>query len=392
MSEPLVVGYLRSHSAADLLRDHGVKFAIGTRGYKASLNYDQLLAKDSDPLACECRGLILATVDGAPLPTEGVVGDTNVMARPMDRFFNHGSGAAPAIDLEHAESRVFEKLDGTLCIVYWDQFAREWCVATRAVCDADRTIDGFADHTFRTLFEAALREHRKLAFIEFTARLFPLWTYCFELTTPRNRIIVDNRESRLHVLAIRSNLDGHEYCPLNANDSGVPPCPSHPLTSLADLLAFVNSRAPSESEGVVVRLPGFRRVKIKSIAYAAAARMKESVSASPRGLLECVLLGQDADVFPMLPQYMQTAGAKIKSELADWISRYDAAYPRLAAECGGDRKTMALAVQRDALWIAPMMERFAGKVDSAQSWIDRQRRPDGWGDTFLDNLAARIAA
>ncbi len=159
-----------------------------------------------------------------------------------------------------------------------------------------------------------------------------------------------------------------------------------------DLLAFVNSRAPSESEGVVVRLPGFRRVKIKSQAYAAAARMRESVSASPRGLLECVLLGQDGDVFPMLPTYMQTAGARIRDEFGAWVERYDDAYPRLAAEAAGDRKTMALAVQRDGYWIAPMMERFAGKVTSTRAWVDRAKRPEGWGDTFLDNLAARVAA
>ncbi len=202
-NEPLVVEYLRTHSAADLLAAHGVKLSSGTRGYKASLNYDQLQAKDSDPLACECRGLILATPDGRPLPTDGVVGETIVMARPMDRFFNHGAGAAPAVDIEHPESRVFEKLDGTLCIVYWDQHAREWCVATRAVCDADRTIDGFGEHTFRTLFEHALREHVGLSFDAFTEKLFSLWTYCFELTTPQNRIVVDNRESKVHCLAIR---------------------------------------------------------------------------------------------------------------------------------------------------------------------------------------------
>ncbi len=390
---PLVVEYLRTHSAAELLAEHGVKFAIGTRPYKASLNYDQLLAKDSNPLACECRGLILATPDGSPLPTSGVIGATMVMARPMDRFFNHGAGAAHPLDLAHPDTRIFEKLDGTLCIVYFDDHCGEWCVATRAVCEADRAIDGFGEHTFRTLFEMALAEHLDAGFAEFTRELRSGHTYCFELTTPQNRIVVDNRVSKIHTLAIRSRARGTEYCPTSDADLLlVPPCPSWPLRSLTDLLAFVNSRPPSESEGVVVRLPGFKRVKVRSQAYAAAARMKESVSASPRGLLECILLGQDYDVFPMLPAYMQTAGSKLKDDLAAWVASYDDAYPRLASEAGGDRKTMALAVQRDGFWIAPMMERFGGKCDSTRAWIDRAKRPEGWGDTFLDNLAALVAA
>lgn len=401
--EPLVIDYLRTHSAAELLRDHGVKFAIGTRPYKASLNYDQELVKDENLLARECRGLILATPDGSSFPvvngssaakrsgSTDIIGETIVLARPMDRFFNYGAGAAPAIDLVHPESRVFEKLDGTLCIVYFDIHAREWCVATRSVPDADRTIDGFGEHTFGTLFEHALMEHLGETFTSLVNGLRHQYTYCYELTTPQNRLVVDTKEPKVHTLAIR-HLNGDEVCPTTDRfEHAVPVCPSWPLRSPEDLFAFVNSRPPSESEGVVVRLPGFRRVKVKSIAYRASAKLRDEVRPGPRGLLECVLVGQDEDVFPMLPEYMQKAGAKIKTAFEAWVAKYDAAYPRLFAESGGDRKRMAVVVQRDGFLIGPMMELFSGRCTSTRGWVDRARKPEGWGDAFLDNLVTQIS-
>ena len=91
---PLVVEYLKTHTAAELMAEHGVKFSIGTRPHKASLNYDQLASRQNDPLACECRGLVLCTPDGSPLPREGVIGETVVLAQAFDRFFNHAGPLA----------------------------------------------------------------------------------------------------------------------------------------------------------------------------------------------------------------------------------------------------------------------------------------------------------
>src|SRR5271165_4556749 len=68
----LVQEYLLNHSFSDLIREHGVYASFSKSGHKFSLNYDQLEAKESDPLAQECRGLILAREDGATIT--GVVG------------------------------------------------------------------------------------------------------------------------------------------------------------------------------------------------------------------------------------------------------------------------------------------------------------------------------
>lgn len=203
MSNPLVLDYLLTHSLADLFAEHGVRASISTANpYKASFNYDQIAARNDDPLAAQCRGLVLTTADATPFPTSGPCGELFVLARPMDRFFNlgHGPGGSAVVsddELSHPDARVYEKLDGTLCIVYYDPFLPvgrddrgspaeygDWCVATRSVADADRVIDGFGDHTFRSLFEEALVD-AGTTWRELTESLDIRTTYCFELTSPR---------------------------------------------------------------------------------------------------------------------------------------------------------------------------------------------------------------
>ncbi len=60
----LVQKYLETHSFANLAAEHGVYASFSKSGHKFSLNYDQIEAKESDPLAQECRGLILSALDG----------------------------------------------------------------------------------------------------------------------------------------------------------------------------------------------------------------------------------------------------------------------------------------------------------------------------------------
>lgn len=399
MSQPLVLDFLHSHSLADLFTHHAVKSSIGARPYKASLNYDQIAAREDDELACQCRGLVVATRDGSPIPTEGPVGDLVVLARSFDRFFNLGQQHAAKVDPAHPETRVFEKLDGTLVIVYWDTHAREWCAATRAVPDADRPIDGFGDHTFRTLFEHAIAQHfHGTTWEQFVRPLRRGWTYSFELTTPRNRIVVDNRASRVHLLAVR-DPDGLERCPLDLPASErldlAPVATSHSVSTMAALQAFVNARAPAEAEGVVMRgpAPHFHRVKVKSAAYVAAHRARDSACASPRALLHVILEGQEDDVFPLLPAHTRSEGERLRVRLGAWLADTNAAYARLRSAHGDDRKSFAVSVQGEGRWIAPMMSLWQGQVQDARGWLMRAKRTDGtWPDSFLDNVLQSACA
>jgi hypothetical protein len=386
--------YLLGHTFDQLAREHGVYASLSADGRKASLTYDQIEARETDPLASQCRGLVLARAGHEPFAPGAVVGPTRVVARPFDRFFNHGQhGADAAAMLGRPGTRVCEKVDGTLCIVYFDEHQGRWHVATRSVPEADKPIGGMAGSTdrsmtFRGLFERALDESHGLTFDAFSAALRPEVTYLFELATPYNLVLVHYPRCSAHFLGARLR-DGTELHPDEFAQLPTPHAPSHPCASMDDLLALVTARPPTESEGVVVVDAGFRRVKVKSPAYVALHGLKDSVANSPRRLMELILLGREDDAFPLLPATVREHGELMRARYAAAVRRIDDAYDRLIAEATGDnpRKAFALAVQREKLPIAPMMARYIGQCTSLRGWVDSKRNGDGsWPDGFLDTL------
>ena len=113
MSELLVQSFLRTHSFRDLSAEHGVYATLSASGRKASLTYDQIEARESDPLACQCRGLVIGKTNGEVIDPQAPLGDTVVLARPFDRFFNHGQQGMDAGHLVGLTgTRVYEKADG----------------------------------------------------------------------------------------------------------------------------------------------------------------------------------------------------------------------------------------------------------------------------------------
>ena len=100
----LVQKYLETKTFGDLKRDYGVNISFSKSGHKFSLNYDQLESKEDNLLSQQCRGLILAAVDGHSFNDQAIEvngrlnydhlcpGETTVLCYGMDRFFNLGQG------------------------------------------------------------------------------------------------------------------------------------------------------------------------------------------------------------------------------------------------------------------------------------------------------------
>ena len=293
----LVQEYLLTHSFGELAREHGVYASFNETGYKFSLNYDQIEAKESNPLAQECRGLVLARSYGSflvtrknasPLVLDKIVpGHTTVLAYPMKRFFNHGQGAAADVNWSDPNLAILEKLDGTLCIVYWDKFIHQWCVATRSVSEADLVMDNGV-FTFRTLFEKAVKDTLGISFFNylrdddsFVKRLNINYTYCFELTTPYNRIVVNYTNCGITLLAARNMQTMQEENPAVIGKAiGVPVVQAHTYTTVEELLNWVSSLNPLEHEGVVVRDSNFNRIKVKNAAYVAYNKLHDRLGSS----------------------------------------------------------------------------------------------------------------
>jgi hypothetical protein len=342
--------FLLTGSTVDLEAQHGVVARV--HGHKASFNYDPLVAKDDDPIAIEARGLILG-VQVQTFPVDKPIG-TYVVARGFDRFFNLGQPCAAEIDWSTA--RYLEKVDGTLCLVYHDR--GQWHVATRGVPEADLPVNT-SEFTFRGLFERALGDMVGLSFEEWSGTyLNTLCTYLFELCTPVNQVVVPQRDFRLWLLGARVTATGREMDP-SGFDVLIPAVPSHSLSGLETMLEFVGQRPGLAHEGLVVVDSCWRRVKAKNPEYVVLHRVVTNVVSSNRLLLELVLSEQCDDVFPSLPEYVQSRVLETRTSVQKWASEVDHWYARTLAHVSSafaqeehgsreHRKQFALFLQSEA--------------------------------------------
>lgn len=416
----LVQEFLKNKTFGDLVRDHGVYCSFSKTGHKWSLNYDQIEAKESDPLAQECRGLILSCEDGHSLLASAVEingrknydhispGVTKILAFPMKRFFNHGQGSAASIDFTDPNLQVLEKLDGTLCIVYHDPFMEQWCVATRSAPEADILMDN-GIFTFRTLFEKAVQETCAMTFEALSKALDKHYTYCFELTTPYNRIVVNYSNNGITLLAVRGLMTHQElkfdhFLIAEQLGRAVPLVQAHTYTCMSDLVNWVSSLNPMEHEGVVVRDAQFNRIKVKNAAYVAYNKVRDTLAASERNCVELILAEKDDDVVSFLPEEIVKNLQNIKIGVKAFIQEYDEQYRFIRAEANlqavDDKKAFALTIKstnnalkdqkKKELWSAPFFQIFDGKASSMKDFIQKSRKDGTWGNGFLDRILELI--
>ena len=411
----LVQQYLEIHSLRDLEIEHGIYASLSKSKKKISLNYDMIETKESDVLSWDCRGLILSRLDLGEFPTisdkldkETIPGMTRVIGFPFRRFFNYGQGAVN-INLDDPELKVYEKLDGTLCIIYNDPTSEQWCVATRSSPDADIVMNNDL-FTFRALFEKALFDTCAKSFSDFTSHLDKQITYCFELCTLYNQVVVKHNANRITLLGARNviyrNSSYHDQDWLVSNEidisqieiPGIPNVKSHNLKSIDDIVAYVNERSPSEQEGVVVKDSNFNRVKIKSIAYGIAHRARDTLSTSMRNCLELIILGIEDDVIPYLPEDIVKNLYQIKRGLNQIIKEHDKGYNDILAGLIDpitknlpSKKDFALAVKKQIdLWSAPLFMRFDKKSLNMRDFIDQNKKDGAYPNSFLDKVLELI--
>ena len=199
----------------------------------------------------QCRGLILD-------------GDKNVIARPFQKFFNYEEhigedSLLPSLPVEDFE--VFDKLDGSLGILYW--IGDEPYIATRGSFTSDQAGVGtelFKNQlcvTDKNLFDKSL-------------------TYLFEIIYPANRIVVDYGQTySLFLLAIIDTQTGEElsiesfrgYMPVVKKFDGV-----EDFTKVRDIQR-------DNAEGFVIRFKSGVRTKIKYAEYVRLHRLVTGVNA-----------------------------------------------------------------------------------------------------------------
>lgn len=271
-----------------------------------------------NPMVRECRGIILDESD-----------DWRVISRAFDKFGNAGESYAAEIDWSTA--RVQEKLDGSLCVVYWHNGS--WHVATSGSPDASGTVERAGDHvsekgadgkTFADYFWETFRAEG--------GRLEMSTEFCiaFELMGPLNRVIVVHERPTLRIIGARHRDSGREFPPeefeaaLYLDGKSVR---SFPLTSLDEIRASFDHISPVSQEGYVVVDAAFNRIKVKHPGYVALHHAKDGLG--PKAFVEIARTGEVSEVLAAFPEFrpvLESTQAKYDA-LADRI-RVD--YARLA--------------------------------------------------------------
>lgn len=372
MKQLLVQEYLRSgKTLGDLEREHGVEHRISNG--KISLNYDQISSKSADKLACECRGLILRekTYDA--------------VAIPFFRFFNFGEGSAADIDWNTA--RFYDKMDGTLIIAYFDKLQNKWHCATRKVPEADQLITD-ANITFAQLVEKAIGTDLNSFMRNGSNTINQDWknyTFCFELCSPYNRVVCNYEDTKLYLLAVK-DISTLEELPIKtfAECLDVETPREFSFNGIENAIEIVRTWAPLEQEGIVAIDDSNNRNKVKNPAYMAYNRMHDSLSTSWRGIVEVVLLGQEDDLIPMMPNHISKKLVKVKDLVRQLFTQTEKDYEELKNI--DDMKSFALEATK-RIWSAPLFAIKRNKASSIKDFIlGGDKLKNGIASSTLDSI------
>lgn len=254
--------------------------------YSPKAQYDRLW----NEWTLACRGLIMNS-------------KYEIIARPFPKFFNLEELENQAIPNEKFE--VFEKVDGSLGILYW--LNNQAFMATRGSFVSEQAK--IATEMLRTQY----------------AHIIPMLdtskTYLFEIIYPENRIVVDyGDERKLVLLAIIDTQTGNEMPLVETGQCLVSTEHQFPLVKRYDGLNDLHQLKKLEEanqEGFVVRFNNGFRLKVKFEEYVRIHRIITQVSSL--NIWEYLKEGQDLE--PLLD--------KVPDEFYDWVR---ATHNKLLAE------------------------------------------------------------
>ena len=229
-----------------------------------------------DEITLQCRGLV--TDDKG-----------RIIARPFRKFFNLEEGKyTPTENFE-----VYEKMDGSLGIVFW--YKDEWHIATRGSFVSDQAIKGK---------EMLDKYNTKYG-------LYPGYTYLMEIIYPENRIVVDYKGAeKLVVLACFHSEKGVEGRIDEMVNEGWEVVKKYDGISDYNTLKSI---IKDDEEGFVVRFTNGDRVKIKGAEYLRLHKIMTNVSTtaiweimSEGGNLDEILNNVPDEFYNKIKQYENT--------------------------------------------------------------------------------------
>lgn len=259
-----------------------------------------------DDVTMQCRGLIVNRVTG------------QLLARPFKKFFNVSEHVAKGRQVPESTPKVYEKLDGSLGVLYWLNDMP--MIATRGSFESDQSQ--WATEHIRKWDTALLNA------------LDTTLTYLFEIIYPANRVVVLYNWSGLSLLGAVSTDSAAEYspdeCEQKLREAGVTDFPWRkpaevPFTDPASLVA----EDVDNAEGYILHWPDEGlRLKVKFPEYI---RLHKTMTGlSVLGVWEhFVEKGIDSDYMSLL--------VDVPDEFYSWVKDINdtlkAQYSRIYADC-----------------------------------------------------------
>ena len=305
--------YLKEKGLESLVKE----FAIKITDYPDRIvcNYDQIESPRFHPIVDECRALILRKDK-----------DWSVLANSFRRFYNYGEGVDLSLKVKDGirlasydkqevksfsitDALVGLKIDGSIISYYND--GKTWNCASRSMAYAEGTT-AFG-RTFAQIFDDAAKKtnlyyitnHQKYDYLKD-------YTLVFELTSPETRVTTPFTETKITLLAARSNKEENNYreCSQEELDSlallfNCDRPKTYNIMCEVELLELVNN-FPCMEEGVVLvweqKNGSHIRLKCKNPKFVAIAHMRNNGAISPRRILTLVMANEQEEYKGYFPE------------------------------------------------------------------------------------------
>ena len=364
-----VQDYLRSGKTLEELKaQYAINYRINEFLGVVNLNYSMIESPMHEPIVQECRCLILE------------LGSWDVAGISLNKFFNYGENYVP-VDFDWSSFKTYEKLDGSLILLWWHKY-HGWQVSSRSVPDGSSLVDD-SGLTFKSLVMNTL-EDMGTTWEKLTFFLEPRYSYVFELMAPENQIVVQHKDRKLVLLAVRSTREPYYKESSIEGWEGYNPGWPTPVVQQYEgfskevVLQAVQERSPLEHEGFVLVDGSFNRIKVKSDAYCLMSHQRDGLGKSNKARLELILAGKDDDMLPLLPVFIQDKITDLKKKLVTQVEQVGAAYESIKdITSQKDFASEACKYRYSAILFAIR----AKKVNSPLEWI-RQANPKAILDWF----------
>lgn len=322
---------------------------IAREGEYYIISYQQFISDMSLHICQEARGAIFRRAHTGWI----------CVCRGFNKFFNATEPYAATTIMDWDTARVQEKIDGSLIKFYYDR--GRWNIATNNTINARNTT--INDHTFYELVEKAV-DLPKLC-----ARLDPLFTYMFELTTPYNKCVIKYDGYSLWYLGRRSMV--------NFKEDATPMClPGVRVPRLFDFHNLSDCIAAAEKmdlnqEGFVVVDQRFNRIKIKGDAYLAAHRLRGNDAPTTKRFIELWQTDSLDDFLAVCPEY-QEEGRQVIAQVANLLVAMEDTYAQVQDIV--ENKDFAIAiVDKSTMEKAYAFARRREKISTAIDFLKNAR-------------------